>query len=524
MFGSAMHHTTILSAALEYAALGLRVLPLHSIGPDGRCSCPGNICGPNHRGKHPRIEDWPSMASDDPSQVRAWWDSWPLANIGIAMGNGLMTLDVDGAEGLESVARLQQQRGPLPATARQRTGSGGEQYIFRTPHPIKTRARGVAGWLGLDTIGERGQIVAPQSRHHSGNFYCWLRHPSEGIAEVPDWLLGLLLRSGLVLGLAQEGPRQPRRDTPTPVGGPLPSWAGGRQPDASEEPPDRHLVERLVQEVVQRYPITGPGQRNDRMHRAAASLLGRGFSPHVTEAVLIAWQQHYQPLVRTDPEAGRRLIGACIRSTLDNPDFRRASTAIDHHAICQSIALSALQQRFLEAVIIPGRCSAADYRFRSPEGGQPQSLILGGNPLLVGGWRSERENREGWQHLCVRDQDRAFVEAILVHCWHIIRDTQEEVIRATNRQIRAIMLSRHGLDVDDSHFARLKHRFISRPQKPAARFELLRETVQGRKTSHGGIPSQYALTGLGWLLNLETTTGPERDDAEPESWDDGEAI
>lgn len=116
------------------------------------------------------------------------------------------------------------------------------------------------------------------------------------------------------------------------------------------------------------------------------------------------------------------------------------------------------------------------------------------------------------------------MEAVLVHCWHIIRDTEEEIIRATNRQIRAIMLSRHGLGVDDSHFARIKRRYLTRPQKPASRFELLRETVQGRKTSHGGIPSQYALTGLGWLFDLETTAGPERGDAEPEFWDEKDII
>ena len=40
-------------------------------------------------------------------------------------------------------------------------------------------------------------------------------------------------------------------------------------------------------------------------------------------------------------------------------------------------------------------------------------------------------------------------------------------------------------------------------------FELVRETVQGYRTAGGSAPSEYALTGLGWLFSREEGTGAE---------------
>ena len=61
-----------LAAALEYAALGLRVFP----------------CLP--RDKRPAVAHGFKEATTDADQIRAWWTRWPDANIGIATGDGLL--------------------------------------------------------------------------------------------------------------------------------------------------------------------------------------------------------------------------------------------------------------------------------------------------------------------------------------------------------------------------------------------------------------------------------------------------
>ena len=60
---------TLMHAALGYAALGLRVIPL------GR------------RRKQPWLERWPQRATCDPVQIVRWFERWPEDNIGIATGN-----------------------------------------------------------------------------------------------------------------------------------------------------------------------------------------------------------------------------------------------------------------------------------------------------------------------------------------------------------------------------------------------------------------------------------------------------
>ena len=54
--------------ALTYARLGWRVLPVHSIRPDGTCSCGGRSekCAKKadeNRGKYPRIKGWQTLAT-----------------------------------------------------------------------------------------------------------------------------------------------------------------------------------------------------------------------------------------------------------------------------------------------------------------------------------------------------------------------------------------------------------------------------------------------------------------------------
>src|SRR5689334_11740367 len=117
----------LINAALHYARRGWRVLPLHTIRPDSRCTC-GKACGRN-AGKHPRLKDWPTLATTDADVIRRWWQWWRQANVGIATGAGLLVLDVDGDVGIESLAALERQHGLLPDTPRSLTGGGGVHYL-----------------------------------------------------------------------------------------------------------------------------------------------------------------------------------------------------------------------------------------------------------------------------------------------------------------------------------------------------------------------------------------------------------
>lgn len=88
----------MLKHALDYAARGWAVVPLHGIS-EGRCTCGKPEC--RSAGKHPRISGGCHAATTDPETIEQWWRTYPDANIGIATGkvSGLIVVDVDAGEG-----------------------------------------------------------------------------------------------------------------------------------------------------------------------------------------------------------------------------------------------------------------------------------------------------------------------------------------------------------------------------------------------------------------------------------------
>jgi hypothetical protein len=85
------------------------------------------------------------------------------------------------------MATLERETGPLPRTARSRTGGGGVHVFFR--YPAEKEIRNSAGWLGpeLDVRGEGGYVVVPPSR--TQGVYEWLDKSSPIEAA---WLLECL--------------------------------------------------------------------------------------------------------------------------------------------------------------------------------------------------------------------------------------------------------------------------------------------------------------------------------------------
>lgn len=165
--------STLLEAALSYAARGWHVLPIHSPGSStAPCSCGNPNC--DSPAKHPRTIHGVKDATTDPAQIHAWWAKWPKANVGLATGkvSGFFALDVDPRHGGDdSLAKLEREHGPLPPTFTVRTGSGGRHFYFLMPAdgaPLKNR---IGLSPGIDIRADGGYVVAPPSIHVSGGPY-----------------------------------------------------------------------------------------------------------------------------------------------------------------------------------------------------------------------------------------------------------------------------------------------------------------------------------------------------------------
>lgn len=187
-----------LTAALGYAERGWRVMPLYSITPDGVCSCyKGAAC--TSPGKHPRTMDGLKSASSDPSQIENWWSMWPESNVGVLTGaeSGIIVLDVD-----DTSTKALDGRELLP-TLTQETGSGGVHYIYR--HPGGRLKSSVKVLPGIDSRADGGYIVAPPSRHVSGQAYRWT--VERDIELAPQWWVKLLTQERVRTAVPGEGER-----------------------------------------------------------------------------------------------------------------------------------------------------------------------------------------------------------------------------------------------------------------------------------------------------------------------------
>ena len=256
----------LLEAALAYAGRGWRVIPLHHILPDGKCSCKTASC---KRGKHPRIKDWPNRASSDAATIRSWWTSWPEGNIGLACGPGsdVLALDIE-AEGLHLLADLEQRLGPLPRTVTSRTGGGGQHRLFQWPTgcvAITNKVR--VAKVPIDIRAKGGQIVLPPSRNGTG-VYNWQIGPDDApLAELPkawvDWINSEFAETKNKSKAATAPPAP--TPTPAPIAtptNPLVFTVGGGRPEVRER----------VVAYLNRCPpaISGQGGHNTTMAVARA--------------------------------------------------------------------------------------------------------------------------------------------------------------------------------------------------------------------------------------------------------------
>ncbi len=220
-----MKDSLLLDAALAYAALGWKVVAMHTPLAQGRCSCSKANC--RNVGKHPRFhaELLPSgaaSATDDPDTIRRWWSLWPDANVGIEMGrSGLVALDEDPRHGGDL--------GQLPLTPDQMatltnlSGGGGRHLIFVMPAGMVAGNSNAKLPPGIDVRGKGGVITAPPSLHVSGKRYAWALGlgPEDGVLQpIPDAVLKLLKvnRPGQQPSAPNAADAQPQTDGPIPNG------------------------------------------------------------------------------------------------------------------------------------------------------------------------------------------------------------------------------------------------------------------------------------------------------------------
>jgi hypothetical protein len=149
-------------AALAYAASDRLVFPARRKQPLTRHGC--------------------LDATTDESIIRAWWRRWPQADICVATGRGLVALDVDGLDGEQSLRRLEDTHGQLPAATVASTPRGGRHLFFRTMAMVPCSAGRVGS--NLDVRGDGGYVVVPPGEGRQ-----WVR--TQGLTWLPDWLLKL---------------------------------------------------------------------------------------------------------------------------------------------------------------------------------------------------------------------------------------------------------------------------------------------------------------------------------------------
>jgi len=137
------------------------------------------------------LTNWQQEATTDQAQIAEWTRLYghKIKFWGIPTGtiNGLLVLDVDvknGDNGFETLKKYN-----VPATMSQTTPSGGKHLFYRYPNDGKVYGNKVKFDTGLDIRGEGGQCA----------YYGTDNTP---IAEAPEWLLNVALKTEVVVDLA----------------------------------------------------------------------------------------------------------------------------------------------------------------------------------------------------------------------------------------------------------------------------------------------------------------------------------
>ncbi len=194
----------------------------------------------------------------------------------------------EGANGLRTLAELEAVHGPLPATWRTATPSGGRHLWFR--QPARTIRNRVCFAPGLDVRTDGGSVAVPPSRRHDGA-YAWEVAPWDGpLADAPAWLLNLI--------------------DPAPVVRPRRSPLRFRSPDRAARYAEA-VVNGECREVARMGPASG---RNHRLFRAGIKLGSLVGANLISEGDAEAWLEAAADDCGLVGEDGRHAVLATIAS------------------------------------------------------------------------------------------------------------------------------------------------------------------------------------------------------------------
>lgn len=161
-----------LEYALKYAELGWYIFPC------------GNRTKTPYPGTHGCLE-----ATNNPDIIRAWWERWKDANIGIRCGieSGIYIVDIDEKTGgWESLADFEKDGKILPKTVKQTSPGGGAHYFFKSQKPPKNKN---AFRPGIDIRCQNYYVILTPSIHPNGKEYEWEFDPfNNEVSEFPDFM------------------------------------------------------------------------------------------------------------------------------------------------------------------------------------------------------------------------------------------------------------------------------------------------------------------------------------------------
>jgi len=149
--------------ALKYASQGFHVFPL---SPGSKIPMKGT------RGLHD--------ATTDPSQIEAWWDQTPEANIGIRTGevSGISVVDFDHKSGgIETLRRWPEE---AKSTFAVQTAGGGFHHYYSYDPDLKQTA-GLD--TGVDVRNDGGYVVGPGSRIGEAEYRVYVATAFQAVPE-----------------------------------------------------------------------------------------------------------------------------------------------------------------------------------------------------------------------------------------------------------------------------------------------------------------------------------------------------
>jgi len=161
--------SAMLDWALHYATQGLSIIPV--------------------KGKTPLVQ-WKQFQERraNEQELRAWWNQWPDADIGMVTGriSNRFVIDFDGEEAHKAFIEA-----VFPITYEVRTKRGKQlHFLFPKDFTGKTTLAGIAPLV--DTRGEGGYVKLPPSAYSDGSGRYTATTTPDRIAELPDWFFRIL--------------------------------------------------------------------------------------------------------------------------------------------------------------------------------------------------------------------------------------------------------------------------------------------------------------------------------------------